>query len=207
MATKNDTEKLVISINQALGKDSLSEAQLHKAFENNWSELEKEIKKISKNVHRKTASPLQNNDKIDEIISTLRILVKMLSEFFLYINLNNNLSSRVNSEEKLSFHSPNILWNMEEIDTFLIGKNGSIKQDGEDYKIGSWKIYRYKQANGEILQKGRALIHEKNEFKVGPAIGYFETEKNIEKYNIFIDKTALCDKETNAVFFQLRDKI
>lgn len=71
-ANKEETRKLMQSINQTLGKDSLFDERLNRVFETFWPRLEKDLKKISEIDSSRKQTKRSANDMLEEILKIIR---------------------------------------------------------------------------------------------------------------------------------------
>jgi hypothetical protein len=70
---KEETKKLIYTLNRALEKEALPEHQLNEAFEMWWPKLEKQLNEIPKRPEIK--SKRQEKDLLEEILSSVRHLI------------------------------------------------------------------------------------------------------------------------------------
>jgi hypothetical protein len=77
IANKEDTRKLVMTINHALKENPLKEAQISKAFEKWWPDIEEKLKSISaKAVSGAAKKGREDRELLEEILSIVRELSK-----------------------------------------------------------------------------------------------------------------------------------
>lgn len=197
IANKEDTLKLIHSINGTLGEHALLESKINKFFDAFWEEFDATIKKISENDYETKNTSLSDDGKIEEILTTVRENSRILSEILMSSRSEIFIQKEASKDESLSMAK-----NIEQIEECLKGNGGHIVQGGVTVKILRFVINKYVQTyNKKKIRRGRAILQGTNMLKHGPAIGNFDPVDGINKYEIFINKTAICNDETNAVFF------
>lgn len=71
-ADKEDTRRLVHTINKALGDKSLTNDIVDSAFNKWWPDLEKELKSIRSSIHSKTKAKRSDREILDELLELAR---------------------------------------------------------------------------------------------------------------------------------------
>lgn len=78
-AKKDDTRKLVQTLNHALGNEALSSERIDRAFDIYWPHLEEMLKEILTSFPVPTESKRHDEDKLDEILKIVREQSRLLS--------------------------------------------------------------------------------------------------------------------------------
>jgi hypothetical protein len=78
-ADKNDTRKLVHTLNHALGSEALSNERIDRAFDIHWPHLEETLKEILASAPETKESERHDEDKLDEILKIVREQSRLLS--------------------------------------------------------------------------------------------------------------------------------
>ena len=78
-ATKDDTEKLLNTLNGALGKDALTTEQLKVAFRRGWEELERSLKSVGERKQSVVRERRSEREMLQELIQLTRDLSRFVS--------------------------------------------------------------------------------------------------------------------------------
>lgn len=202
-ANEDDTRKLIHSINHALGNEVLPEELINNSFDKFWPDLESSIKLISQKANKSLKPSLTVDDKIDEMLGTIRENSRILSEITSSLQKNKEFHPReVYEGPSISNNS-----NIEENKKLLAGNGGSISQGEKTAEIGDWIIQEYRMLGSKkASNKGKAILLRNEAFEPGHAIANLKIIDSVNQYRIQIIRTELNNGLTKVVFNDIREE-